>query len=158
MIDFNRPAVTGNEQKYVSELLENSSFFSTRHFSFKCEEWLKRFYGCPFVLLTNSVTHALELTALLMDIKAGDEIIMPSYTIVATANSFVLRDGIPVFVDIRPDTMNINETLIEQAITSKTVAIVIVHCAGAACEMEPASILESPFRILKQKVKKQLLP
>ncbi|EGR0303960.1 dTDP-4-amino-4,6-dideoxygalactose transaminase [Vibrio alginolyticus] len=136
MIEFNRKPYTGNEDQYIQEVMQKHSICGDGEFTKKCHEWFQNHLGCERSLLTPSCTHALELAALLIDVKLGDEVIMPSYTFVSTANAFVLRGAKIVFVDIRPDTMNIDETLIEQAITDKTVAIVPVHYAGVACEMD----------------------
>ncbi|CAH1543678.1 dTDP-4-dehydro-6-deoxy-D-glucose transaminase [Vibrio jasicida] len=136
MIEFNRKPYTGNEDQYIQEVMQKYSICGDGEFTKKCHEWFQNHLGCERSLLTPSCTHALELAALLIDVKPGDEVIMPSYTFVSTANAFVLRGAKIVFVDIRPDTMNIDETLIEQAITDKTVAIVPVHYAGVACEMD----------------------
>jgi dTDP-4-amino-4,6-dideoxygalactose transaminase len=136
MIPFNRPPLTGNEQKYVLESINSNQLSGDGLFTKKCHQWFEKTLRCPKVLLTPSCTHALEMSAILLDIKAGDEVIMPSYTFVSTANAFVLRGAKIVFVDIRPDTMNIDESKIEQAITDKTKVIVPVHYAGVACEMD----------------------
>jgi len=136
MIGFNKPCLTGNEEQYVLESMKSSKMSGDGPFTQKCHEWFEDKLKCKKVLLTTSCTHALEMTAILLDVKEGDEVIMPSYTFVSTANAFVLRGAKIVFVDIRPDTMNIDETLIEQAITDKTKAIVPVHYAGVACEMD----------------------
>ena len=136
MIPFNKPPYTGNEEKYVIESMKSSKISGDGEFTKKCHKWFEEKLECKKVLLTTSCTHALEMTAILFDIKEGDEVIMPSYTFVSTANAFVLRGAKIVFVDIRPDTMNIDETKIEEAITSKTKVIVPVHYAGVACEMD----------------------
>ncbi|MGJ0338616.1 dTDP-4-amino-4,6-dideoxygalactose transaminase [Aliarcobacter cryaerophilus] len=136
MIPFNKPPYTGNEEKYVIESMKSSKISGDGDFTKKCHKWFEEKLECKKALLTTSCTHALEMAAILLDIKEGDEVIMPSYTFVSTANAFVLRGAKIVFVDIRPDTMNINEIKIEQAITSKTKAIVPVHYAGVACEMD----------------------
>ncbi|MCT7586736.1 dTDP-4-amino-4,6-dideoxygalactose transaminase [Aliarcobacter butzleri] len=136
MISFNKPPYTGNEEKYVIESMKSSKISGDGEFTKKCHKWFEEKLNCKKVLLTTSCTHALEMAAILLDIKEGDEVIMPSYTFVSTANAFVLRGAKIVFVDIRPDTMNIDETKIEEAITSKTKAIVPVHYAGVACEMD----------------------
>lgn len=135
-IHFNQPAKAGKEDKYVLEAISSTHLSGDGPFSKKCCLWFEEHLGCNKALLTPSCTHALELAAILINIKLGDEVIMPSYTFVSTANAFVLRGAKIVFVDIRPDTMNIDETLIEAAITSKTKAIVPVHYAGVACEMD----------------------
>ena len=116
--------------------MENQKICGDGEFTKKANRWFEEKTGTAKCLMTTSCTHATELAALLADIRPGDEIIMPSFTFVSTANAFVLRGGVPVFVDIRPDTMNIDETLIEGAITEKTRAIVPVHYAGVACEMD----------------------
>ena len=135
-IPFNKPPYTGNEEKYVIESMKSSKISGDGDFTKKCHKWFEEKLECKKVLLTTSCTHALEMAAILLDIKEGDEVIMPSYTFVSTANAFVLRGAKIVFVDIRPDTMNIDETKIEEAITSKTKVIVPVHYAGVACEMD----------------------
>ncbi len=126
----------GNEEKYIRESIHNDSISGDGEFSQKCHNWFKEKLNCKSSLLTPSCTAALEMAAILIDIKEGDEVIMPSYTFVSTANAFTIRGAKIVFVDIRPDTMNIDEKLIEPAITSKTKAIVVVHYAGVACEMD----------------------
>lgn len=135
-IEFNKPPFTDNEEKYVLESIKSSKISGDGLFTKKCTEWFEKKLQCKKALLTTSCTHALEMAAILLDIKDGDEVIMPSYTFVSTANAFVLRGAKVVFVDIRPDTMNIDETKIEQAITSKTKVIVPVHYAGVGCEMD----------------------
>ncbi|MBD3830901.1 MAG: dTDP-4-amino-4,6-dideoxygalactose transaminase [Arcobacter sp.] len=136
MIPFNKPPFTGNEEKYVLESIKSNKISGDGEFTKKCHKWFEERLNCKKVLLTTSCTHALEMAAILLDIKENDEVIMPSYTFVSTANAFVLRGAKIVFVDIRPDTMNIDETKIEQAITSKTKVIVPVHYAGVSCEMD----------------------
>ncbi len=136
MIPFNKPCYTGNEDKYVLEAMRSSKISGDGEFSKRCHKWFEENLPCKKALLTPSCTHALEMTAILIDIQPGDEVIMPSYTFVSTANAFVLRGAKIVFVDIRPDTMNIDENLIEDAITDKTKAIVVVHYAGVGCEMD----------------------
>lgn len=136
MIPFNKPPLTGNEEKYVLESMKSGKISGDGEFTRRCHAWFEQKLGCKKALLTTSCTHALEIAAILLDIKEGDEVIMPSYTFVSTANAFVLRGAKIVFVDIRPDTMNMDETLIEAAITEKTKAIVPVHYAGVACEMD----------------------
>ena len=135
-IPFNIPPYVGTEEKYISEAIAARKICGDGAFTKKCSEWLENNTGACRVLLTTSCTHATEMAALLADIRPGDEVIMPSYTFVSTADAFVLRGAVPVFVDIRPDTMNIDETLIEEAITEKTRAIVPVHYAGVSCEMD----------------------
>lgn len=136
MISFNVPPHVGQEEKYVMEAIANHKICGDGPFCKKCSSWLEEQSGSEKVLLTTSCTHATEMAAILSDIKPGDEVIMPSYTFVSTADAFVLRGAKVVFVDIRPDTMNIDETLIEDAITPKTKAIVPVHYAGVSCEMD----------------------
>jgi len=136
LIPFNKFPYTGNEDKYVLQAMRSSKISGDGEFSKKCEIWFQEKLNCKRALLTPSCTHALEMCAMLIDIQPGDEVIMPSYTFVSTANAFVLRGAKIVFVDIRPDTMNIDETKIEQAITEKTKAIVPVHYAGVGCEMD----------------------
>lgn len=135
-IPFNKPYMTGKELTYISEAHANGILAGDGPFTKKCHLWLEAQTNTKKALLTHSCTAALEMAAILADIQAGDEIIMPSYTFVSTANAFVLRGGVPVFVDIRPDTLNIDESKIEAAITSRTKAIVPVHYAGVACEMD----------------------
>ncbi len=136
MILFNKPPYTGNEDKYILEAMKNSKISGDGHFGKKCQSWFENKLNCKKALLTPSCTAALEMAAILLDIKEDDEVIMPSYTFVSTANAFVLRGAKIVFVDIRQDTMNIDETKIEQAITDKTKVIVPVHYAGVGCEMD----------------------
>lgn len=136
MINFNVPPFTGKEMEYIKQAVENQKICGDGDFTKKCNAWIENKTGTKKCLLTTSCTHATELAALLADIKEGDEVIMPSYTFVSTADAFVLRGAKAVFVDIRPDTMNIDETKIEAAITEKTKAIVPVHYAGVSCEMD----------------------
>ena len=136
MIDFNVPPYVGDELEYIKTAINNHKICGDGEFTKKCSSWMETKTGASKVLLTTSCTHATEMAALLCDIKPGDEVIMPSYTFVSTADAFVLRGAKAVFVDIRPDTMNIDEKLIEAAITERTKAIVPVHYAGVACEMD----------------------
>ena len=136
MINFNVPPYVDTAMKYIKECVENQKICGDGSYTKKCNEWIEKKTGTTKCLLTTSCTHATELAALLADIQPGDEVIMPAYTFVSTADAFVLRGAVPVFVDIRPDTMNIDETKIEAAITDKTVGIVPVHYAGVACEMD----------------------
>lgn len=136
MIPFNRPPHTGNEDQYVFAAMRSDKISGDGHYGHQCQQWFEQNLGCAKALLTPSCTQALEMAALLIDIEPGDEVIMPSYTFVSTANAFVLRGATIVFVDIRADTMNIDERLIEAAITTRTKAIVPVHYAGVACEMD----------------------
>ena len=135
-ISFNKPPYIGKESEYVLDAVNKGHISGDGEYTKKCAKKLEELSGTKRALLTTSCTHATEMAALLSDIKPGDEVIMPSYTFVSTADAFVLRGATPVFVDIRPDTMNIDETLIEDAITSKTKAIVPVHYAGVGCEMD----------------------
>ena len=135
-VPFNRPYMTGQEQARISEAHALGHLAGDGQFTRSCHAWLEREVGCSKALLTHSCTAALEMAALLLDLEPGDEVIMPSFTFVSTANAFVLRGAVPVFIDIRPDTLNIDERLIEEAITPKTKAICIVHYAGVACEMD----------------------
>ena len=136
MIRFNVPPFTGKEMEYVKKAVENMHICGDGEFTKKCNAWLEERTGTAKALLTTSCTHALEMAALLCDIKEGDEVIMPSYTFVSTADAFVLRGARCVFVDVNPKTMNIDETKIERAITPKTKVIAVVHYAGVACEMD----------------------
>lgn len=136
MINFNVPPFSGKEFEYMRQAVENQKICGDGPFTRKCSEWIEAQTGTTKCLLTTSCTHATELAALLLNIEPGDEVIMPSYTFVSTANAFVLRGATAVFVDIRPDTMNIDEKLIEDAITERTKAIAPVHYAGVGCEMD----------------------
>ena len=135
-ISFNKPHLTGRELHYISEAHALGQLSGDGPFTKRCSAWLEQQTGCREALLTNSCTAALDMAALLADTAPGDEIIMPSYTFSSTANAFVLRGGTPVFVDIRSDTLNIDETKIEAALTPRTKAIVPVHYAGVSCEMD----------------------
>jgi len=136
MILFNKPALTGKEEIYIKKALQSGHLSGDGEFTKKCHLWLEEHFNAKKALLTTSCTHALEMAAILADIQEGDEVIMPSYTFVSTANAFVVRGAKIIFIDVRPDTMNMDETLIENAITSKTKVIVPVHYAGVACEMD----------------------
>ncbi|MBQ8816376.1 MAG: dTDP-4-amino-4,6-dideoxygalactose transaminase [Lachnospiraceae bacterium] len=136
MINFNVPPFTGKEMEYIKTAIESEKICGDGQFTAKCNQWIEERTGTAKCLLTTSCTHALEMAALLADIQPGDEVILPSYTFVSTADAFVARGATVVFVDIRPDTMNIDETKIEAAITEKTKAIAPVHYAGVACEMD----------------------
>ena len=135
-IPFNIPAVVGTEQDYILDAIQRKKLCGDNYYTKLCNKLIEEKYNAKKVLLTTSCTHALEMSALLCNIKHGDEVIMPSFTFVSTANAFYLRGAKIVFVDIRPDTQNINESLIEQAITDKTKIIVPVHYAGVSCEMD----------------------
>jgi len=136
-IPYNRPFIVGKELEYISQaVMEYCHISGNGPFTQKCQTWLEQDLGCTKALLTHSCTAALEMAAILCDIQPGDEVIMPSYTFVSTANAFVLRGGVPVFIDIRPDTLNMDESRIEAALTKKTKAIVPVHYAGIPCAMD----------------------
>lgn len=148
MIPFNKPFIIGNELHNIAQAVLESHLSGDGKFTKLCHKWLEEKLGCKRALLTHSCTAALEMAAILCDIQPGDEVIMPSFTFVSTANAFVLRGAVPVFVDIRPDTLNINENLIEAAITSKTKAIVPVHYAGTACEMNKIMEIANEYNLL----------
>ena len=147
MIYFNNPPFVGNELEYVRQAIDNQKICGDGPFTKKCSQWIETKTGTSKALLTTSCTHATEMAALLLDIKPGDEVIMPSYTFVSTADAFVLRGAKAVFVDIRPDTMNIDENLIENAITEHTKAIVPVHYAGVSCEMDKITELALKYNL-----------
>jgi dTDP-4-amino-4,6-dideoxygalactose transaminase len=134
-VPFNRPTVAGSEYDYIKAAVDSGHLSGNGPFTKRCHQWLESTTGARKVLLTHSCTAALEMSALLLDLEPGDEIILPSYAFVSTANAFVLRRAVPVFVDIRPDTLNIDESRIERAIAPRTRAIVALHYAGVACEM-----------------------
>jgi len=135
-IPFNKPYMTGRELWLISQAHAAGHLSGDGRFTRQCHEWIQANIGCRKALLTHSCTGALEMAALLLDLQPGDEVIMPSFTFVSTANAFVLRGAVPVFVDVRPDTLNLDETLVEAAITPRTRAICVVHYAGVGCEME----------------------
>ena len=139
--------MTGKELWYISQAHANGHLAGDGVFTKKCHAWLEARTGATKALLTHSCTAALEMAAILADIQPGDEVIMPSYTFVSTANAFVLRGAVPVFVDIRPDTLNIDESKIEEAITNKTKAIVPVHYAGVGCEMDTIMALAKKYNL-----------
>ena len=136
MIPFNKPFMTGRELEYIAQAHANGHLSGDGPFTRRCHAHLAELTGAHAALLTHSCTGALEMAAILLDLQAGDEVIMPSFTFVSTANAFVLRGAVPVFVDIRQDTLNLDERLVEAAITSRTRAICVVHYAGVACEMD----------------------
>lgn len=146
-IPFNKPYLVGKELHYISQAHAKGMLAGDGQFTKKCQQWLEHKIGCAKALLTHSCTAALEMAAILIDIQPGDEIIMPSYTFVSTANAFVLRGAVPIFVDIRPDTLNIDESKIEAAITAKTRAIVPVHYAGVGCEMSTIMHLAKKYNL-----------
>jgi dTDP-4-amino-4,6-dideoxygalactose transaminase len=135
-IPFNVPPVAGREIEYINEVIKRREFSGNGHFTMRCQTWFKERLGVAAALLTHSCTAALEMAAILSDLEPGDEVIMPSFTFVSTANAVVLRRAVPVFIDIRPDTLNIDEKLIEAAITPRTKAICVVHYAGVCAEMD----------------------
>ena len=139
-IPFNRPALVGNEWKYVADAVRMGQISGDGFYTLQCHNFLERNLGVPKALLTTSCTHALELAALLLDLKEGDEVIVPTFSFVSTANAFALRGARPIFADIRPDTLNLDESKISKLITRKTRAIVLIHYAGVGCEMD--AILE----------------
>jgi len=147
MIPFNKPPFVGIEKEYVLQAIKQEKIAGDGPFSRLCQNWFEQNIPCKKALLTPSCTHALEMAALLIDIQPGDEVIMPSYTFVSTANAFVLRGAKIIFVDIRSDTMNIDENLIEGAITSKTKAIVAVHYAGVGCEMDVIMHIAEKYKL-----------
>jgi dTDP-4-amino-4,6-dideoxygalactose transaminase len=147
-ISFNRLFTIGNELEYIRTAIVNGHISGDGEFTKKCQDWLKQRIGCRTALITHSCTAALEMAAVLADLQPGDEVIMPSYTFVSTANAFVLRGAIPVFVDVRPDTLNLDESKVEAAITSKTKAIVPVHYAGVACEMDTLNAIANQHNLL----------
>ena len=148
MITFNVPPYEEKAMEYISECVKNQKICGDGAYTRRCNEWIEERTGTAKCLLTTSCTHATEMAALLAGIKEGDEVIMPSYTFVSTGDAFVLRGAVPVFVDIRPDTMNIDENLIEAAITEKTKAIVPVHYAGVACEMDKIMELAEKYHLM----------
>ncbi|MGV3629344.1 MAG: dTDP-4-amino-4,6-dideoxygalactose transaminase [Betaproteobacteria bacterium] len=147
-IPFNKPFTIGPELEYIADAVARGHLSGDGHYTRLCHRWLEQKLGAKRALLTHSCTAALEMAAMLCDIQLGDEVIMPSYTFVSTANAFVLRGGVPVFVDIRPDTLNLDEKLIEAAITAKTRAIVPVHYAGVACDMDVIMDIAHRHRLL----------
>lgn len=147
MIDFNRPAIVGKELEYIRDAVNRGMLCGDGEYTRKCSKWMRERFHANHVLLTTSCTHALEMAAFLCGIQPGDEVIMPSYTFVSTADAFVLRGARIVFVDIRPDTMNIDERLIEGAVTSRTKVIVPVHYAGVACEMDEIMRLAGKYHL-----------
>ena len=148
MIRFNVPPYTGKELDYIKVAVENQKICGDGEFTKKCNEWIEDKTETKKALLTTSCTHATELAAILADIKPGDEVIMPAYTFVSTADAFVLRGATAVFVDIRPDTMNMDENLIEAAITDKTKAIVPVHYAGVSCDMDKIMEIADKYNLV----------
>ena len=146
-VPFNSPFVTGKECDYIQRAITERSLQGNGSFTHRCQDWLEKRLGCMKAFITPSCTAALEMAGILAQIKAGDEIIMPSFTFVSTANPFVLRGGIPVFVDIRADTLNLDERQVEAAITARTKAIVAVHYAGVSCEMKTLTAIARHHRL-----------
>jgi dTDP-4-amino-4,6-dideoxygalactose transaminase len=146
-IPFNRPTIVGKELYYISQAIHNGYSAGDGAFTRKCHRLLEEMLGVPKVLLTTSCTDALEMAALLLDIRPGDEVIVPSFTFVSTVNAFVLRGAKPVFIDVRPDTLNMDETRLEQLITERTRAIVPVHYAGVGCEMDAIEAIAAKYNI-----------
>lgn len=146
-VPFQRPWLSGREQHYIHQALQQSSLAAGGYFSQRCEQWLENHTGACRALLTASCSNALEISAVLINLQPGDEVILPSFTFTSTANAFVLRGAVPVFVDIRSDTLNIDESLIEAAITEKTRAIVPVHYAGAGCDMDVIMAIASKYNL-----------
>ena len=146
-IPFNRPCLSGNELKYIEAALRDFHISGDGVFSKKCSAYLEERIGVPKVLLTTSCTHALEMCALLLDIQPGDEVIVPSFAFVTTANAFVMRGARPVFIDVRPDTLNLDETQLERLITARTKIIVALHYAGVGCEMDAIHAIAGQYKI-----------
>ena len=147
-VPFNKPYMAGKEIDYITQAFAAGHLSGNGRFTQECQKWLEEYSGCAKALLTHSCTAALEMAAILAEVEPGDEVIMPSYTFVSTANAFVLRGGVPVFVDIRPDTLNIDEAQIEAAITPKTKAIAVVHYAGVGCAMDAIMPLAEKYGLL----------
>jgi len=148
MIPFNKPAVTGKELDYITEAINTGMLSGDNAFTKKCHSWLEEKFACKNALLTTSGISALDMAAVLADIQPGDEVIMPSYTFTSTANAFVLRGATIVFVDIRPDTMNLNEQLVEAAVTPKTKVIVPVHYGGVSCDMDVIMAIAARYNLI----------
>src|SRR6185503_14434493 len=139
-IPFNRPYATGKETRYIEDAIKRGQISGDGYYTKLCHQYLEKALGVQKVLLTTSCTHALEMSALLLDIQPGDEVIIPDFTFVSTVNAFVLRGATPRFIDVRPDTLNLDESKLEAALTPRTKAIIPVHYAGVGCEMD--SIME----------------
>jgi dTDP-4-amino-4,6-dideoxygalactose transaminase len=147
IVPFNKPTVIGKELYYISQAILSGYSAGDAGFTKKCHKYLEQALGVPKALLTTSCTHALEMAALLLDIQLGDEVIVPSFTFVTTANAFVLRGARPVFIDIHPDTLNLDETQLERLITPRTRAILPVHYAGVGCEMDAICKIAAKYNI-----------
>lgn len=146
-IPFNKPFITGDELRYITRAISTGQLSGNNHFTKQCQAFLERQLHCPKVLITHSCTAALEMAAMLLNIGPGDEVIVPDFTFVSTANAFVINGAKPVFVDIRPDTLNIDPLCIEKAITQRTKAIVVVHYAGVACDIDQLSAIAKKYEI-----------
>lgn len=146
-IPFNRPSLTGSETRYIHEVIENRHSAGDGAFTRRCNALLEQSLGVPRALLTTNCTHALEMSAILLDLQPGDEVIVPSFTFVSTVNAYVLRGARPVFVDVRPDTLNLDESQLERLITPRTRAVVPVHYAGVGCEMDAIRDITAPHNI-----------
>src|SRR3989304_5924860 len=146
-VDFNRPITVGNEFEYIRQAIANAHISGDGPFTMKCHALLEGELGVPKVLLTTSCTHALEMSAILLDIQPGDEVIIPDFTFVSTVNAFVLRGATPRFIDVRPDTLNLDESKLETLITPRTKAIVPVHYAGVGCEMDKILAIANQYGI-----------
>src|SRR5450759_1019786 len=146
-IPFNRPVFDGTEQPYIQQTMASGHVAGDGAFTRQCHQLLEAALSVPKVLLTTSCTHALEMSALLLDIRPGDEVIVPSFTFVSTINAFVLRGAKPVFADIRPDTLNLDEARLEQHLSARTKAVVVVHYAGVGCEMDGILALANHYQV-----------
>ncbi len=147
MINFNQPYIAPNQEKYIKEALENYHISGDGPFTKKCNLFLEEYFGVKKVLITTSCTHALEMSAILLNLKEGDEVIVPSFTFVSTPNAFILRGAQPVFIDIRPDTLNMDENKLEELITDNTKAIYVVHYAGVGCEMDRIMEIAQKYKL-----------
>lgn len=147
LIDFNKPCLTGNEFQYIQQAIDQRQISGDGSFTRRCHTLIEQALGVPKVLLTTSCTHALEMAAILLNLQPGDEFIVPSFTFVSTVNAFVLRGARPIFIDIRPDTLNLDERQLERLITRRTRAIIVVHYAGVGCEMQPILEIANKYSI-----------
>jgi len=146
-IPFNKPTMVGTETQYMADAMQRAKLAGDGYYTQKCNEFLQKEVGVPKALLTTSCTHAIEMSALLLDIQPGDEVIVPDFTFVSTINPFVLRGATPIFADVHADTLNLDETKLEGLITSRTKAIVVVHYAGVACEMDTIMEIAGRYNI-----------
>ena len=147
-IPFNRPVLAGQETEYILDAIRRAHISGDGHYTGLCHAWLERRLGVPKALLSTSCTHALEMSALLLDIQPGDEVIIPSFGFVSIANAFVLRGARPIFADIRPDTLNLDESGLEALITERTRAIAVIHYAGVGCEMDAIQEIAGRYSIV----------